>query len=229
MIYDTWPIDLLIPRDKQFSPMSGAARYGGRTLNGSARVTSWQAGGLWRGKYIQIGLHEPEKVLLLEAIEAILDAGAEPMAIPLLPLARAPLSYATGPAPHSDGSPFSDDSEYAGSNIRGVLAENAEIFGTLLTFTWSGPVHIFGGDFEVAAPEGPRAHRIKRFRSRAGAPGAFIYQVEISPPLRCDLVAGAPLDFENPRCLMRLTNPEAFAPVLEFGEYGFIDAEFVEA
>ena len=229
MAFDSWPIDILIPRDKRFSPMSGAARGGGRTLNGSVRVTNWQAGGLWRGRYVQVGVYEPEDVLLAEAIEAILDCGAEPMAIPLLPLGRAPFSNPTGPTPHSDGSPFSDGGLYGGANIMGVLSTDADCFATSLAFTWAGPVHILGGDFEVMSPDGPRAHRIKRFLSREGTSGAFVYEVEVSPPLRCDLIAGATLDFENPRCMMRLANPEAFAPVLEFGWYGFIDADFVEA
>lgn len=227
MAYDRWPA-ILSPRSGRFSLGAGAARSGGRTLSGSVRMTSWQAGGIWRATFSGIPLVTPEKILLAEAIEAILDGGAQPMAIPRWPGLRAPTSRGA-PVPHSDDTPFSDGSLYSGGGIPGVLTANASLFGTTISFSWAGPTHLLGGDFEVTSPEGPRLHRIKRFLSRSGTSGAFTYQVEISPPLRCDLLIGADMNFADPHCIMRLANPEAFAATLQMNRYGFIDAEFVEA
>lgn len=229
MAFDVWPIALLSPRNVRFSPSSGAARSGGRTLNGSARMTTWQAGGLWRGTYFQIPVVTPEKILLAEAIEALLDSGAEPMAIPRLPGLRAPQAASGGSVPHSDDTPFEDGALYGPSALNGTLDADAQVFATTLSFSWPGLSHLVGGDFEVMAPEGPRLHRIKRFLDRSGTAGAYTYDVEISPPLRCDLAVGAVLNFVDPHCLMRLANPEAFAATLEMNRWGFIDAEFVEA
>lgn len=229
MAFDTWPIAVLAPLSVRFSPSSGAARSGGRTLNGSSRMTSWQAGGLWRGSYYQISLYSPERILLAEALEAILDAGAEPMAIPRLPGLRAPAGTQLAEVPHSDGAVFSDDSLYASSGPKGILAADAAVFATTISLLWPGLTELLGGDFEVTSPEGPRLHRIKRFLDRGGTAGAYVYGVEISPPLRCDLLAGAELNFTDPRCLMRLANPDAFAATLEMNRWGTFDAEFVEA
>lgn len=229
MAFETWPIALLPPKDVRFTPSAGAARSGGRTLNGSVRMTSWAAGGLWRATYLRIPVVTAEKTLLAEAIEALLDGGAEPMAIPRLPGLRAPQGVTTDGVPHSDGSPFSDGSLYDGFGIRGLVSASAALADTELSFVWPGQLGLLGGDFEVMAPEGPRLHRIKRFITRTGGAGAYSYTVEVTPPLRCDVEAGSEMDFTTPRCLMRLANPEAFAPVLEMNRWGFIDAEFVEA
>lgn len=191
-------------------------------------MTSWQAGGIWRATYVQIPLDTPEKILLAEAVEAILDGGAEPMAIPRLPGLRAPTSLGV-PVTHSDETTFSDGTLYVGGGIRGLLSAPASLFATTISFKWAGSVHLLGGDFEVMSPEGPRLHRIKRFLSRAGSAGAFTYTAEIVPPLRCDLASEAEMNFDDPHCLMRLANPEVFAAVLKMNLYGFIDAEFVEA
>lgn len=193
-------------------------------------MTSWQAGGVWRGALLQIPLVTPEKILLAEMMEAILDCGAEPLAVPRLPGLRAPSTYGVvEPVPHGDGSSFSDGALYGGSFVSGQTSEDASLFDSVLSFSWGGPAHLLGGDFEVAAPEGPRMHRIKRFLSRSGVPGAFAYQVEIAPPLRCDLIAGTEMNFADPHCLMRLANPDALAATLELNRYGVLDAEFVEA
>lgn len=228
MVYDRWP-KILSPRSSRFTP-SGASRSGGRTLNGSVRVTSWQAGGVWKGGLYQIPLVTPDKILLAEMMEAILDGGAEPLAVPRLPGLRAPGSYGRFEAvPHSDASSFSDESLYGGSEIGGQVTVAAALFDTRLSFSWAGPSHLLGGDFEVSAPEGPRMHRIKRFLVRSGVPGAFVYEIEIAPPLRCDLAAGAEMNFADPHCLMRLSNADAIAATLEVNRYGVLDAEFVEA
>lgn len=227
MVFSRWPQELS-PLTIRFTPTVGAARSGGRTLSGSRRMTTWQAGGIWRATYSGIPLVTPEKILLAEMIEAILDGGAEPMAIPRWPGLRAPTSL-PGLVAHSDGTPFSDGSLYAGSGIAGILTEAASLYDTTLSFSWAGEIDLMGGDFEVTSPEGPRLHRIKRFVSRSGSVGGLSYEVEISPPLRCDLASGAEMNFADPHLLARLANPEAFAAALEMNRYGFMDAEWVEA
>ena len=51
----------------------------------------------------------------------------------------------------------------------------------------------------------------------------------IRPPLREPVAAGASVNFENPVCRMRLANDDGARLALEYGRWGFVDLEFVEA
>lgn len=219
-----WP-GLLQPEDQMWSPSAGAARDGGRTLAGNRRRSTWAAGGVWRATFSRIAIYTPDMILTAEALDALLNGGAEPIAVPRNPgpQSQGILSY----VPFSDDSTFSDGTMFQSGGPSVVLDEAVSPYGTTVSFI--SPAEIRGGDFSLDTPTGPNLHRIGRFDTIEEIEGGFHYVAEIRTPLRAAQEAGALLNFSDPHCTMLLENAEQFAAMLVNNNYGFFDAEFVEA
>lgn len=219
-----WP-GLLQPEDQMWSPSGGAARDGGRTLAGNRRRSSWAAGGVWRATLLRIAIYTPDMILTAEALDALLNGGAEPIAVPRNAGPQSPGVEAY--VPFSDGSTFADGTMFQSGGPPVVLDEAVSPYDTTISFT--SPVEIRGGDFSFETPTGPNLHRLARFDTIEEIEGGYHYVAEIRTPARYEQDAGALLNFANPHCTMLLENAEQFAAMLKHNDYGFFDAEFVEA
>lgn len=221
-----WP-SILCPENQQWSPSSGAARNGGRTLAGTRRMSSWAAGGCWTARLERVALTTEDAILTAQALDALLNGGVEPIVVPRLPGDQAPglVSY----VPFSDGSTFSDGSLFAGEGPYGVLDAAADAYDTTIRFTWPGDALRGGEDWSVETADGPNLHRLGQFTTIEAIEGGFYYEALIRTPLRAGQLAGAEMNFVNPKCTMHMTNAQELSAMLQINRYGFFDAEFVEA
>lgn len=222
-----WPA-LLMPEAQQWSPSAGAARDGGRSLSGSRRVATWAGGGIWRARFRNVAVGTPDEVLTAQALDALLNDGVEPIAVPRNPGEQGPgglVAY----TPFSDGSTFSDGTEFASAAPYGLLDGSVAAYATTISFTWPGDALRGGEDFSFETPDGPNLHRIGRFESIEAIEGGYAYTAEVRTPIRAAQSSGAELNFINPHATMRMTNARELSAMLELNRIGFFDAEFEEA
>lgn len=98
----------------------------------------------------------------------------------------------------SDGSVYSDLTETVQSSRIAALLAPASLRDTQIEIAAIDDWAPLAGQY--FGPEPGRLHRIS-----ALWPTDLGWSCEITPPLRSPLAVGAPLDFENPTCRMRLT------------------------
>ena len=221
-----WP-SLLIPENQQWTPSNGAARDGGRTLAGTRRMASWAAGGAWSAMFENVALSTPDEILTAQALDALLNGGAEPIVVPRRPGDQAPGVVAY--VPFSDDSTFSDGTEFASEGPYGVLDGAVAAYDTEIAFTWPGEALRGGEDFSLETADGPRLHRIAQFTTIEAISGGFSYVAQIRTPARTSHLSGAEMNFVNPKCTMHMTNAKELSAMLQINRWGFFNAEFVEA
>jgi hypothetical protein len=224
--YDNWPINVLVPRDLNWWP-SGGVDSGGASLSGLQQIDRIDGGPLWRCQMVQIPLKDDTSILAFQALQMILGGGATPIIVPRMPATRVPSANPSPLVPHSDGTPFNDDSLYSGDSVTSTLVNDADLRDYQITLDLVGGKPLMGGEeFSINHPDvGWRMYRIMRVRSQSGNR----YAVDIGPPLRDDVAAGTALEWDNPRCMMRLADSEAFNTALNFNKYGYVDVPFIEA
>lgn len=199
---DTWPIHLFWPsamRWRRVSVTSG----GGQGANGLMRIVRTDGGGRWRCEMTVPLLRIPD----IKAARAIIeeqDGGAAQILVPFFPDAEAP--YPLGmPAPlvtHSDGSTFDDETMYQSGAIEVTLAQAAALRATTVYPDVVASGLIGGGEmFSIDHPiYGEHLYCITRLLDDGGW--------RIRPPLRWATDADTPINFDNPKCVMRLINAE---------------------
>lgn len=224
-----WP-EILMPEDQRWSPMSGSVVEGGRTFSNKPLVSNWNAGGFWTATYKNVLVYGREAILVAQALEVLLQGGSEPIAIPRRPGPQAPGGGIIEYVPHSDGTPFSDGTLYASGDGRARVAIDAPRNATTLVIDWFGSDPLIGGeDFSVETDAGPMMMRIGMFLASEPITNGTRHTVYVAPPIGQPIAAGAEVNFQDPHCTMRLANAREFAAMLKHNDYGFFDAEFVEA
>lgn len=117
--------------------------------------------------------------------------------------------------PHSDGTPFSDDSLYVSSGAQCVVAAvvNGQVGGnaaTVLDIRLTAERELLGGErFSYYGANGWnwRAGETYAVEDRGGG----VTRVTFSPPIRGGIAAGDALDFDTIRCQMTRTSPASNA------------------
>jgi|GEM_PF-1579970 len=234
-MFDVWPVCTLKPLHIASWFSGGAAKVGGRTASGALRVAQWSAGGLVRITYADINVLTRTQILAAQALEGILDGGATPIIVPMLPWLRAPdVDGGTGGyggVPHSDGTPFSDGSLYASSGEEALTYASALMNATTIQIVRPGAAQaLIGGEmFSVENDDGPEGHKIIRILDMATVGPDVVYTVVIRVPLRADIAAGSAVAMKDPRCLVRMENAAELGVLLRNRRYGKFTAQFVEA
>lgn len=226
--FDTWPFGVLSPADLEWSPVGGVDS-GGPSLSGLEQLDRTDGGPKWIARMVRIPLATREQILAFQAMQMNLENGTAPIILPRRPRDRSPGGLATPGAltPHSDETPFDDSGLYLTPDSSAATTESAALRGDTLTFTLDAPRPLIGGeDFSINHPTASwRMYRVRRILEQDGT----TYTVRIGPTLREDIPAAIALDFSDPRCVMRLSDPRAFATALQFNRYGWVDADFEEA
>lgn len=140
------------------------------------------------------------------------------------PAHQAGIVPCAGGVPHSDDSFFSDGTGYQQGYSSAALAADAALNATQIAVRLgSGLIPLSGMRFST--PDN-RLHEIVEV---VGWDGGTIWTLTIGPWLRSAYSAGTELDFDNPRCRMRVASDETGQLSLSMNKTGSPNIEFVEA
>lgn len=191
--------------------LGGIQLSGGQAISGGTQLSKTDGGGSWVAQ-LSFKLRTADQVRRWRAYGARLDGGASTITIPRCE-AGLKIILDGEPdiegAPHSDGASFSDGSEYVVvPEVSASFGASAALRATQVQLDFVSPVSVLGGEvFTVEhANAGERMYTIHSIASQTGNS----YTVKIRPPLREAVTTATPLDFDDPRCVMRLANAESW-------------------
>lgn len=173
---------------------------GGTSLSGDETLIGTDGGGRVVLEMNDFDLDEPEVANAWDMLDALMDGGLVPMAVPFCDGRHQPAYFFDG-VPHSDGTPFSDESLYETPGSDVTLAVDAPLRAAVLQIN----IALLDG-----APRGWFSIDHATWRHRAYKVAEVLAvtpttaTIRIRPTLREATAAGAELDFANPRCTMRL-------------------------
>ncbi|MFZ4165177.1 hypothetical protein [Brevundimonas sp. NPDC058933] len=218
---DIYPFDLLPPATERWR-LSSVALSGGVSPTRAPTLSRTDGGGFWMCWMNEIELITRPQIKAARALEASLDGGVTSIIVPAFDWVFSPETVA-----HADGSPFEDGSLYLSSPVAATVTAPAALRATILQamFVGGGPLEA-GERFSIIHPtKGKRLYTIARIRDRV----ADTYTLEIRPPLREAVLAGAEVDVSTPGCVMRLGNPDDFLGAIDALHESVANAIWVEA
>jgi hypothetical protein len=195
----------------------GSVTDGGASLSGINDPIESDGGGYWRADFTNGTARTREQGLAWRAITEGLDNGATAINVLICERLFQPVN-AFVTVTHSDGTPFSDDSEYASSGAD-YTAASAALRATTLTIAGDSEQALLGGElFSIQhATWGWRLYRVIKINGNA---------ITIRPPLREAIDDATPLEFDRPRCQMRLA--QVTSNPTSQGRYTSCSLSFVE-
>lgn len=214
--------------------LMGTLISGGQTLAGAMPAVKLDGGGLWKAALADISLHTKDHIRTWRALAAICDGGAQPIVVEMCdrryfpaPTVSGSYVYSLGSVPHSDDAAFSDDTEYESDTVEIKVTAAAELRATSLTVEVVAGGDLMGGEhFSIDHPD--LRWRLYRVRTAIDN-GDGTWGITIRPPLRAAVSAPTPLQFDRPKCVMRLAAAGAMDLVLEGRQRGRPTVNFLEA
>ena len=172
---------------------------GATALSGEQDIVSADGGGRVFAEFAGGSLIDRPVVLAWRAILAILEEGVTRVIVPFCDKRNTPYGN-EHLVPHSDGTPFSDGTLYAGGGPVASTSADMALRATEATLGISFARSLIGGEwFGIEHPnKGWRAYKVREVFEQTGSTA----RVAFIPPLREAVPAGTPADFANPRCLM---------------------------
>jgi len=223
-----FPTRLFKPSSLQ-ARLLGAAISGGASLTGDTQLADISGGGRWAVDFGASDLLDPAIVKAWRALAAAADNGVTQILVPLADRLHQPVTPTlTTPDPfglsiYDDGlTPWGPDQVTATATSIAALGE------TELHFTFTAPRALVGGEhFSILhAAWGWRLHIVTRVKS-GGVGSGDATVIDFRPPLREAVAIDDLLNFDSPRCLMRLDGD--MSEVVELQRFGTASARFVEA
>lgn len=186
-------------------------------------------GGRWACTLSGTWLYKRELIKLARAIEVAANGGLTTFTLRTCETGFAPYLDGAGPStvPHSDGSPFSDGSEYFQSGISAQahfpIAKRAT---TMFIYTDEAAPLKGGEAFSIIHPTmGER-----RYHVGLVYPLVFkVQEITIWPPMREAVTAGTELNMHSPGNAMYLANSEEFLEDINMGRFSRANALFEES
>lgn len=210
------------------------------SLSGAQQFLSAPGGGLWGCELRGIDLSSPDLhpvsgdgARMFRGIKGALKNGVMPAVVyrndamlPPFPLdahGRPIMSYA--PLPHSDGSYFTDGTGHTQPVIVSYAVGAHDINATQVRIRFDVGSALRGGEsFSVWTPaQGWRLYDIIGVEEDDGE-----FVCAITPWLRDGFSDGTPIEFDRPRCTMRLAEPKAMDFEFSVNPAPVPDAAFVE-
>lgn len=198
-----FPTCLFAPNEVQ-ADLERRTISGGEAINGDEDVIATDGGGRVFVEFGDPYLDDVATAKAWRAIDAWLDGGATPIIVPFCDTRHQP-TVGSVSTTHSDGTPFSDETEYTQGDAHGELAASAGLRATTLHLeNLVLPEVLLGGEWLSIDHTTMRwrAYRIAEITAYDADAGTAT--VKVRPPLREAVAAGAEVDFSNPRCVMRI-------------------------
>ena len=194
---------------------------GGRSLGGVVQEGRFDGGPFWTLSLTGMAIKTVAKIRLAKALQGLLDSGS-PIEVGTSEAAFTVLAAGStrDSVPFSDDATFDGGAEFAASPVTATITDDAALRATSLTFDQVGMAPLQGGEeFTVVTASGPRMHRVIEVSGTAAQP-----TISFIPPLREAMTAGQALDFNRPRCVMKMVQ----MPLPREGRFATVDASFVE-
>ncbi|WP_316158780.1 MULTISPECIES: hypothetical protein [unclassified Bradyrhizobium] len=229
-------------REKSHSwNLGGHAATPGATADSTAVVVRSDGGGYWIATMSDVSLgaravgqgrqRQRNATLLWRAVRQVAKGGAAPMTVWCNDAQARPwpagVAQGAPPAvPHGDDTPFSDGSEYEQAMID-IICGAAALRATSLGIIINRAGSLVGGErFSINHDTvGWRVYEI----STVVYSDATHATIGFNPPLRENVVAGTALEFDRPRCTMRLATPGAMDLAEQPWTFNSVTVQFVEA
>jgi hypothetical protein len=190
----------------------GSEVDGGTSLSGITDVVQTDGGGYWQADFSDAdfgGRDEEERAetLAWRALNAGL-AGGQAAVVRFCDRWHQPVGDLAA-VPHSDDTPFSDASLYAsaGASARVLAVANGQDGGlnaTVLDIALASERPPIGGERFTYTGANGWGDRAAEIASIEDIPGGK--RITFQPPIRGGIAVGDPLDFDEPRCVMRRTS-----------------------
>lgn len=207
---------------------------GGKSLSGYEDVIRTDGGGYWLADYTnsRFGGRTEErlnKTLAWRALNSGMLGGSVAINVDFCDRLHQPVGD-LALVPHSDGTPFSDDTLYQspGAQCSVVAVVNGQAGGsrsTVMDIRLVSQRPLLAGErasYEGRNGWGYRALSIYNVEDR----GSGVTRITFEPPIRGGIAAGDTLDFDRVRCQMRRVSPSSNA--LSMGAFSSGDISFQE-
>lgn len=229
----------LLLRERSHSwNLAGVAATPGVTAQSVATIVRSDGGGFWSCSMADVSLSGPglgrqrQRVatLLWRAVRQVCDGGVNAIVVPrndaLMRPWPAGMAQGADPIPHSDGSLFSDGSGYYQSIIDVVADTAADLRATSLDIKIIHCGELLGGE-SFSIPHETMGWRLYEIAT-------VVYEdathatITFMPPLREAVLAGVELEFDRPRCVMRLASPSSMNLSVAPWTFNSASVDFVE-
>lgn len=201
-----WPFRLLPPGNVRWT-RQGTAHLGPMSIDGATQQASrTDGGGLWRCD-ATFEARSRDQVLALRAWAVHLDGGTTEFLMPVLDLPYAPRSVVAGKLhrpgkPPKATDPFTEAGNYGPTMMVAEAVGAAALRATSIVIDMQQGGKIQAG--QIFSVEHGAAGWRKYNISRVTAQGGDLFTVTFRPPLRQAVASGAGIEFDMPRCVMRL-------------------------
>jgi hypothetical protein len=236
-----FPRALLRERSHSWN-LVGVAATPGVSAKSVATFVRSDGGGFWSCVMSDVALsggpglvgRDRQKIstLLWRAVRQLCDGGVNAIVVPrndalFIPFPRG-LTRGGGLVPHSDAAPFGDGSEYYQSTIDIKSDGAAALRATTMTISLNVSSTLQGGEaFSILHPAmGWRMYEIAAVEHSDDETTAMI---SFLPPLREAIGDATELEFERPRCTMRLAQPGSMDLAAVPWTFNQASVDFVEA
>jgi hypothetical protein len=222
-----FPSRLFAPTSLQ-ARLVGQAISGGVSLSGEQQFADASGGGRWVIDFGESALWTREKVLAWRRFVAAADGGATSLLVPFADRRHQPVNpHYTGGDTFGLDTWVADASAWTAEEVTATTTADAAIGATSISFTFTAPKALLGGEVfsRLHATAGWRAYRGSRVTA-GGLGSGDATTLQFRPPLREAIASGSPLNFESPRCVMRVDGD--LSETLSMLKYGKAQARFVE-
>ncbi|WP_416192952.1 hypothetical protein [Nitrobacter sp. TKz-YC01] len=232
MAVPEFPASLMRERSGSWQILSSTASVGQSAQGAFPRVTT-SGGGLWKCEYGSINLRTPDHVRAWRALEVLCDGGSAPIIVPMCdkrhfpaPIVDGKPLYAIGAVPHSDGALFDDGAGYAQNIVDASVLLDAPLRAVSLALSFAAGGPLRGGEFfSIEHPtQGWHLYEVGTVDDQGGGNSVITFR----PPLREAVTAGMYLEFDRPRCVMMLADPNVMKLTLSMRRFADTDVSFVE-
>lgn len=220
----------------------GVAQTPGQTAATAANIVRSDGGGFWSCMMADVSLsgrkgldlgrdRQRNATLLWRAVRQYCDGGVRTIVVPrndaLFRPWPAGLAQGVSSVPHDDGALFGGDVGYYQSVIDVEVASAAALRAVALDVAINYAGELIGGEsFSIEHPSmGWRLYEIATVESD----DADAASITFLPPLREAVTIGTALEFDRPRCTMRLSTPKSMDLTVAPWTFNNASVDFVEA
>lgn len=223
----TFPRKLLREHDHDWNIIGNTAGSG-QTSSVAAVIRS-DGGGFWAASLNNIQFLDRSDTLLWRAIRQLCNGGVSPIVVPRNDIAFAPFPFGALPMdaiPHSDGALFSDGGGYAQPIINVTCNGGAALRAVSMNVNLIVCADLQGGEaFSIEHPTfGWRMYEIATVSPVSDG----VVAITFNPPLREAIVDGEQIEFDMPRCTMRLADPKAMDLNVTTWPFSIASVKFIE-